>query len=471
MKWIVIATFSMLFVTACVPTIVHKTADVTMPSNFTRLADTVSTGSVNWRTFYNDTNLIAIIDSALRHNQDLNMVLQGIDIAQNDVTAKRGEYLPFVKFRAGAGVEKSGRYTRNGAVDENVDVTPGQRLPTPLPTIDVGADVSWEVDIWKKLRNATQASALRYLSTIEGTNFMVTTIVAEIASSYYELMALDNLLDAINANINIQKNALRIVELQKQAARTTELAVKKFEAEVLKNESRRYDVQQRIIETENHINFMAGRFPQHIDRDSKTFLDISPDSLHAGIPTQLLQNRPDVKQAELELAATDLDIDVAKARFYPSLNIVAGIGYQAMNAQYLVSTPESMIFSIAGELMVPVINRNAITASYLNASARQIQAAYSYERTILNSYVEVANQLAKVENTQSSYQRKRQQVQALTESVDIANSLFLSARADYMEVLMTQRDALEAKMDLIETKSAQLHAYVNVYQALGGGWR
>lgn len=471
MKWIATAITVLIALTSCVPTIVHKTADVRVPTGYTIPPDSVNTGAVRWRSFYNDSNLIALIDSGLRNNQELNIVLQEINIASNEVDAKRGEYLPFVNFRAGAGVEKSGRYTRNGAVDENVDVTTGQKLPTPLPDLAVGADVSWEVDIWKKLRNATQASAMRYLSTVEGTNYMITNLVAEIASSYYELMALDNLLEAVNANIDIQRNALRTVELQKQAARATELAVKKFEAEVLKNEARRFEIQQRITETENHINFLVGRFPQHVNRDSKQFLALTTDSMHAGVPSQLLENRPDVRQAELELRAADLDVDVAKARFYPSLNIIAGIGYQAFNPRYLVTSPESMVYSMAGELAVPVINRNAITAAYLNSSSKQIQSAFNYERTILNAYIEVSNQLSKINNLQNSFQRKKEQVAALTESVSISGDLFLSARADYMEVLMTQRDALEAKMELIETKAQQMHTYVNVYQALGGGWK
>jgi outer membrane protein TolC len=178
-----------------------------------------------------------------------------------------------------------------------------------------------------------------------------------------------------------------------------------------------------------------------------------------------------VKRAELELQASDLDIDVARARFYPTFNIAAGVGLQAFNTKYLVTTPESMLYGIAGELMVPLINRNAITSAYYTANSRQIQAAYEYEQTILNAHIEVVNDLAKIENMQRSLELKTQQVEALTASVDISQSLFTSARADYMEVLMTQRDALEAKMELIETKAEQLHTYVNVYQALGGGWR
>lgn len=455
----------------CVPSVVHKDADRTMPARFAATDDTVSTGDMSWRAYYADTNLLAMIDSALHRNQELNIVLQEISIAQNEVDARRGEYLPFVHLRAGADAEKAGAYTRSGAVEEQLEVRPGERFPTPLPTFTLGADVSWEVDIWRRLRNATDAATLRYLSSIEGTNYLVTNIVAEVAASYYELMAMDNLLEAIDANIEIQRRALHIVEQQKQAAKATELAVRKFEAEVLKNESRRYEVKQRIVELENRINALLGRYPQPVPRDATSFLAMRPDSVRAGLPTQLLERRPDVKQAELAMQAADLDVASAKARFYPSLNITAGAGYSSFNAQYLFTTPESMIYNVAGELLMPVINRNAIKAAYMSAGAKQVQAAYAYERTLLQAYIEVANDLAKLENLQRAFDRKQAQVEALTSSVDISNNLFLSARADYMEVLMTQRDALEARMELIETKMEQMRTYVHVYKALGGGWK
>lgn len=476
MKWIFTGVALLTLATSCVPTIVHKDAELAVPERYVSgvdslmPADTVSTGAVSWRSFYKDTNLLVLIDSALQRNRELNIVTQEIIIAQNEVETRKGEYLPFVNVRAGAGVDKAGRYTRNGAVEDQLEVAPGKKFPDPVPSFGFSADVTWEVDIWKRLRNATKSAAMRYLSSIEGMNFVVTNIVSEIAMSYYELTALDNLLEAIDANIAILNNALNIVRQQKEAAKTTELAVKKFEAEVLRNQSHRYEVLQRIVETENRINFLVGRYPQRVKRDAASFLGTSFDSLSAGMPTQLLQNRPDVKQAEMGLQAAELDVDVARAKFYPSLNITAGAGYSSYSTRTLVTTPESMIYGLAGELMMPLINRKAITAAYVSSGARQIQAAFNYEKTVLNAYIEVSNQLAKIENMSNSVNVRRQQVEALTQSVDISNSLYLSARADYMEVLMTQRDALEAKMELIETKLEQLRSYVTIYQALGGGW-
>jgi NodT family efflux transporter outer membrane factor (OMF) lipoprotein len=460
-----------LSVSACTPDLsVKKTANTAVPEAYKDSQDTTNTAKIKWRDYFTDPNLIALIDTALSNNQELNITLQEIEIARNEVRARKGEYLPFVGVGAGAGADKVGRYTRNGALEANNEIKPGKEFPEPLGDFTVGAYATWEVDIWHKLRTAKKSAYQRYLSSVEGKNFMVTNLIAEIANSYYELLALDNQLAIVKQNIEIQTNALEIVKLQKQSARVTELAVRRFEAQVLDTRSLQFDIQQMIIETENRINFLVGRYPQDVPREAESFSDLVTGTIQEGIPSQLLQNRPDIRQAELELAAAKLDIKSAKANFYPSLGISAGIGYQAFNPTYLLTTPESLLYYMGGDLAAPLINRRAIKATYYNANAKQIQAVYNYERTILNAYIEVANQLSNIGNLQNSYELKSSQVQALTESVEISTTLFRAARADYMEVLLTQRDALETRFELVETKMRQMHAKVNIYQALGGGW-
>lgn len=461
----------MLSYAACkTPALVSKTENRLVPAGYSDLRDTTNTAQVKWREYFTDPYLVALIDTALHNNQELNIALQEIEIARNEVRIRKGEYLPFVGIRGGAGLEKTARYTPQGASESNIDIAPGRETPDPLPDYLIGAYAQWEIDIWHKLHNAKKAAVSRYLASTEGRNYVMTQLIAEVANSYYELLALDNQLDILKKNIEIQQNALKIVRLQKEAARGTELAVRKFEAEVLKTRSLQYDIQQQITQTENKINFLLGRYPQTIARSSQSLTDMAPTIVHTGMPAQLLENRPDVKRAELELAAAKLDVKVAKAQFYPSLGISASIGYQAFNPSYLLRTPESLMYSLAGDLLAPVVNRNAIKAAYYSANARQVQAVYNYERTVLNAYVEVANQLARITNLEQSYSLKDQQVKALTQSIDISNDLFRSARADYMEVLLTQRDALESKFELVETRKQQMNAVVNIYQALGGGW-
>ncbi len=457
-------------VSACtIPPITSRTENRSVPGSYGAVQDSVNSGGLRWREFFTDPHLTALIDTALGNNQELNISRQELQIAQNEIRARTGEYMPFVGLQAGAGLDKVGRYTRLGALEESTEIRPGQPFPSPLPDLIVSAHASWQIDIWNKLHNAKKSAAIRYLATVEGRNFTITNLVAEIARSYYELLSLDSQLDILKKNIDIQNNALSIVRTEKEAAKVTELAVRRFEAQVLRTQSLQFDVQQRIVETENRINFLLGRYPQPVQRSTVDFNTLTPQMLHAGVPAQLLQNRPDIRQAERELEAAKLDIQVARANFLPSLTLDAAVGFNAFNPALLLS-PQSFLYSLVGGLTRPLINRNSITAMYYSSNAKQIQAIYSYERTVLNAYVEVANQLSSIDNLQKSYDLKARQVQALIQSTSISNTLFKAARADYMEVLLTQRDALESRFDLIDTKLQQLNAVVNTYRALGGGW-
>lgn len=454
-----------------IPDLLTKKADTTLPASFNQSSTSqISTTLVKWREFFDDPNLLRLIDTAISNNKEINIMMQRISVAQNEIQARKGEFLPFVKLGAGAEGEKTAKFTRNGSVEENLEVAKGQPFPVFLGNYQFGLLATWELDIWKKLRNATQVAVFEYMASNEGKNFLLTNLVAEVAHSYFELVALDNQLENLEQNIRIQKDGLAVVKQLQLYARANALAVKRYEAEVAKNEGKIYEVKQQITLVENRINSLLGRTPQPIQRASANFMEINPKLIQTGIPSQLLQNRPDVKKAELELAAAELNIDVAKANFYPSFGIKAGVGFESFALKYLVNTPESLAAMVAGDLVAPLVNKNAIIAEYKNANAKQIQAAYEYEQSIINAYTEVANQLSNIDNLDKSYQRKKEQVDSLVQSIDVANQLFKSTRADYLEVLLTQRDALEAKKELIETKQKKISAMVDLYKALGGGW-
>jgi multidrug efflux system outer membrane protein len=460
----------LVFLGSCVvPRIESKKESRSLPASYRAFADSTNTARLSWKEYFNDTNLTSLIDSALNRNQELNIAMLEIQISRNEIRARKGEYLPFVDFGASAGVEKEGKFTRYGALEENLEVKPGRAFPEPYTDYRLGVSASWEIDVWKKLRNAKKGAVLRYLGSTEGRNFAVTNLIAEIANSYYELMALDNQLSIIDQSIELQSNGFQIVQQQKSAAKATQLAVNRFEAQLLNTRNLRYNILQRIVELENRIRFLTGGIATSVPRNSVGFSGLTLDPVYSGIPSQLLAIRPDIRQAELQLKAAQLDVKVARANFYPSFRITAGAGFQAFNAAYLFK-PESILYNFAGDLVAPVINRNAIVAEYRSAGARQIQEVYNYERTILNAYIEVLNQLSMVDNAAKSYATKFEEVEILMRSNSIANSLFTSARADYLEVLLTQREALESKMELVEIKTKQMNAKVNLYRALGGGW-
>lgn len=449
-----------------------RQANKTLPEVFQNYSveDTTTIAKTNWRTFFDDENLISLIDTALKNNQELNILKQEILISKNEVREKKGEYLPFVNFGAATDVEKVGRFTRNGAVENQLEVAPDREFPEPLSNFSLGAMASWEVDIWKKLRNRKKAAVFNYLESQEVRHLAVTNLVAEIAESYYELMTLDNLLKIIKQNADLQSNALKKVKLLKTNAKATQLAVNRFEAQLLNTQNLKYAIQQKIVEAENKIHFLTGSYPETIQRNSDVFMNIALDSIKSGVPSQLLQNRPDIKQAEYAIAAANLNVKAAKAEFYPSFSINAGIGYEAFDAKYLFK-PESIIYNLAGDIVAPLINRNAIKARYNTATAEQIQAVLSYEQTLIKAYTDVLNQLSRLSKYSQSFDTKSKEVDILNSSTRIANSLFNSARADYVEVLLTQEEALESKMELVEIKLQQIKSKIQIYRSLGGGWQ
>jgi NodT family efflux transporter outer membrane factor (OMF) lipoprotein len=436
-----------------------------VPDSFAGLADTRNSGLIPWRDFFVDANLVALVDAALQRNQELNIAIQETVVANAEVMARRGEYLPKVGFGVGAGDEHVGKFTSQGQSDEMTG------LGANLPKYEPGLYASWEIDVWGRLRNLANAASHRYLASVEGRNFMVTRLVAEIASNYYELLALDRQLRVITDNIALQEQALELARAQFQAGRATSAAPARFEANLRAMQSSQYTVQQRIVETENELNFLAGRFPAPIDRATTNFLDQQPAAMAVGVPAELLANRPDIRQAELALTAAGLDVQAARKAFYPSLGIESVIGYQSYDLTKLINTPDSLLFGLIGRAFTPLLNRKGITADFYAANSREMQAVLHYERAVLTAFVEVSNRVSLTRNLSQGYGLKQQQVDRLAQAVDISTELFNLNRADYLEVLTARRELLEAQQELVEMKQRQMVATVTLYQALGGGWR
>lgn len=448
----------LFLIEACAPTLpMIKKDHLSLPQSFPESKGSMEAETV-WHNFFKNSELNALIDIALKNNQELHILEQEIFIANNEIMARQGEYLPKLSATIDGGIEKTERFSTE---DANSPVKFGR----------AGIMSTWEVDIWKRLRNATKSAYYDYLATIEGRRFLVTTLVSEIANTYFELMALDNQLEIVASYIDILQKIRGFVQLQQQAGRVTSLPVKRFEAEVEKNQSKKFELQQKIVITQNRLNTLLGRFPQNIGRDSKKFPQFALATIKASVPSKLLDNRPDVRQASLELKAAELNVDVAKARFYPSLSIDGGAGYESFNSRHFENPVTTSFYSLAGNLTAPILNRKAIKADYFTANNKQIQAVYHYEQTLISAYSDVVNQLNSIKNYDAMYEAKLKQVEALNESIEISNTLFKAARVDYVESLLTQRDALEAQIELVEVKKQQLTAYVSLYKALGGGWR
>jgi multidrug efflux system outer membrane protein len=464
----ILCSLLLVLPSCAIPQLRPPEAPPALPESFNGVASPDNSSQLGIDEFFNDPMLTRLIDQALDGNRELKILNEEVQVARAEILARQGAFLPFVSYGANAGLEKTSRFTRNGAVESNLDIIPGRAFPDPLPNYSGGLNVFWQLDIWRQLRNARDAAAARYVAAIEQRNYFVTRLVAETAENYYKLMALDKRLENLDKTIQLQEQSLESAKAKLEAGRGTELAVQRFQAEVRKNQSDKLIVNQEIIEAENRINFLLNRFPQPVERVSAGFFDLQIRALSLGVPSQLLQNRPDIRQAERELAAAGLDILVARAKFFPTVSITGGVGYEAFNPRYLFN-PEALAANVAGNLAGPLINKKAIQAEYLSANAKQLEAVYNYQRVVLNAFTEVINRVSKVENYSKSIDIKKQQLKSLEASVDAATNLFQNARVEYIEVLFAQRDLRDARMVYIDTKKEQLSAFVSAYQALGGG--
>jgi multidrug efflux system outer membrane protein len=442
-----------------------------IPVSFPNQKDTTTTiADINWRQYFTDPLLVKLIDTAVANNLDLQMALQRIEVSRSSVKLANGALLPKVDLSIGGGVQKFGLYTMDGAGNASTEITPGRTVPENLTDMFVGLQASWEVDVWGKLRNQRKSAVSQYLSSIEGTNFVISNLVADVAIHYSELLALDNELDIIRQTALKQQEALEVVKLQKEAGRANELAVQQFRAQLLNTQVLEKQALQQITETENRLNFLLGRYPQPIDRKKEVLFEAVPQQIASGVPSQLLANRPDVREAEHQIEASRFDLKAARAAFFPNFNITATLGYQAFNPEFLFQTPASLAYSLFGTLVAPLINMNALKAQFNTAKANQLTAMYNYQETILNGYVEVANELSNIKNLEQIHSRKKQQSEALKQSVETSDELYKSARATYLEVLIAQQNALQANLELIDVIKRQRIATVKIYKALGGGW-
>lgn len=465
---------SIILLSSCVPNLAepHK-SDINLPESYTAIAmpDSLNAAEIEWKSFFNDSILIGLIDTALEYNQEYRLFDQQIRFRENEVLSRSGEYLPKVSIGGEGGVTRSGQYSLEGAAERQLQINPGSPNGDPIPNIGLGLMSHWEVDIWNKLHDAKDAAVADFMATKQGKVFMRTQLISEVASKYYELLALDSQLEILNRNIRIQSDALETVRLQKESARVTELAVRKFEAEVYHTRSIEYEVKQNIVEVENELKVLLGLAVDSIPRSKLNLESCVLDPLFVGVPTDLLANRADIRQAEYRMQATGLSVSAARKSFYPSLDIGLGVGFQSESGSLLFSTPSSIMYNVLGGISAPLMNRRALKAEFLNADAEQRMASVEYDQTVLQAFTEVNTQLSNIQNMSSRLELQSLEVEALNSSVDISTNLFKSARADYMEVLLTQRDALRSKFEWVDTKRNQLIACVNLYRSLGGGWQ
>lgn len=452
---------------------VQHASHIKTPQNFENQTDSSGIGAMQWKSFFKDPNLTALIDTALLNNPDLKMAVQRIEMAKTNILLAKGALLPAVNAEISGGGRKFGDYTMDGVgnydtnFSENIDSD--RRLPAPfMPDYFVGFRSSWEVDIWGKLRSQRKAAYTRFLATQKGKNLVVTSLIAHVSRLYYELLAMDSELAIIQKNITLQQSAVENIKIQKEGGRANELGVRQFTAQLLNTQSLEIQIDQRIAEAENNLNLLLGRFPQKIIRSGKLNENL-PDSIQAGIPSNMLIRRPDIQQAELELLANHADLQAARLAFLPSLNITGLLGFNAFKGSLLFNSG-SLAYSALGGLAAPIFNRKALKAGQKRFEAASIESLYAYNKAILTGFQEVSTSLKKIENTKKISNFKKQEVDVLQLAVVTSRDLFTTGYATYLEIIAAQKNVLEAELALTEVQKDQHLALIDLYRSLGGGW-
>lgn len=466
-----------IFLSSCgakkeLPTYQHQA----MPETYSESLDTNTIANQSWQAFFKDEKLVALIDTALRNNPDMKQTLHRIAIAKSNLKMRKGASLPSLDIAVEAGLRKYGFYTQEGIGNYDTNFSDNlkddERLPDPLPDYFVGIRTSWEIDLWGKLKNKKQAALNSFLASYEGQKLVQTALISNVADAYFELLTMDEALEIIDRNIALQQKSLEIIEVQKTVGAATELGVQQFKAVLANSKAKKQEAlqQQRILE--HHLNYLLGRFEGAILRDENGLeAFVTADTSASGTPLQMLALRPDIRQAGLELIASNKDVKSAKAAFLPSLVLAPYIGLQAFDAGKLFNTPASVAYGLLGGLTAPIFAQHQINATYQTYMASYGIAFQEYEKVVLNAYREVQDALKSSDFIKQKRIHIGDEVTALNASVEAANALFLAGRVTYLDILNTQRNVLDAEINEVEAKKQQALNRISLYKALGGGWK
>ena len=437
-------------------------------------ADSAGIGSIHWKDFFRDSLLRNIIDTALVYNHDMRKAYTNIRIADQQVRQGRAQYLPEVD----ATIASMSRQFRS----ENFYSGPtakyyaqtGKTAPdnmyTYTPQNSSSISLSWELDIWGKISRQNEATFARYLETDEARKLLQTQLIANIAEGYYNLLMLDAQLVVAQRNLQLSDSTLRMVKLQRDAGQLTSLAIQQTESQQLEAASLVPQLKKQIVVQENSIQVLAGRYPDSVRR-AAAVKDFIADSVSSGIPLYMVGNRPDVRAAELELRAVNAEVGVAQAYRYPTLTIDATGGLNSMLASNWVDVPGSLFGSLLGSITQPVFSRRKLKTRFEIAKLEREKAELDFQQTVLNAVSEISSTLATLENLEEEYKIAARRVQVAQLGTKQAGMLFKAGLATYLEVINAQRNAISSELNLVGVQQQLILARVELYRALGGGWK
>jgi len=419
--------------------------------------DSLSMASVSWKTLFTDAQLQNYIEEGLQNNIDIRIAIQQVLAAEAYLKQGKAGYFPTLNGNA--------TYTRQ-ELSENSQF--GGQFST-LDQYQLSGGLSWEADIWGKIRSNKRAFQASYLQTVAAHKAIKSRLVANIASTYYQLLALDEQIQITEETIETRSNSLETTEALKEAGNVTEVGVKQTEAQLYTAQAILIDLKNEARLLENTMSILLGSPMKEITRSELDNQQINTE-LKTGVPAQLLSNRPDVIAAEYNLVNAFELTNVARSSFYPSLTLTATGGLQSLDIDDLFSA-SSLFATITGGLMQPIINGRKIRTQYEVSQAQQEQARLDFKFTILNASKEVSDAMYSYEAATDKIEVKEKENEAYSLATDYSQELLDNGLANYLEVLTARENALNSSLDLVNAKNSQLQAIVDLYEALGGGWQ
>lgn len=445
-----------------------ETPKAALPETFRNAAATTDTASIAdlpLDSFFTDASLQKLLDSAIAKNYDMQVALKNIEASQLLFKQTKWAYLPDARLQISAGSNRPSDNSLNGLSASSFLKT------THIEDFTTSVGLSWEADIWGKIRNRNGRALAEYLQTIEAKNAIQTNLVAAVSQGFYNLLMLDAQLSIAEKNLALNDSTLRIFGLQFTSGQVTSLAIQQAEAQRLNAAKLIPELQQNITLQENALSILAGELPGRTERNLQIDQVKFPETLTTGVPTAILNRRPDIRRSELALDVANANVGIAKANMYPALTITASGGINSFKASNWFNIPASLFGAAAGGLTQPLFQRNQLKTQYEVSKVERERTVIEFRQSVLYAVGEVSDALVKIEKLKEQQAIAATRVKILEQAISNSNLLFQSGLANYLEVITAQSNVLQSELELVAIKRAQLAANVDLYRSLGGGWK
>ncbi|NLU96188.1 efflux transporter outer membrane subunit [Chitinophaga sp. Ak27] len=444
----------------------YERPPVALPQQFGNVAPSDSSiASIEWKRFFTDPALQQLIDSAIAGNYDLQLAVKRVASAQEYLKQAKVAWLPAFTANASANTNFP---SKNSFTGLNLSLN---KLGDHLEDFNLGVSMSWEIDIWGKIRRQREAALATYLQTYEGQHAVQTGLVAAVANSYFNLLMLDKQLEIAHKNVQLSDTIVKMIRLQKAAGEVTELGVQQAISQQQTAELLVPQLEQGIAIQENALRILMGELPAAISRTGKLSDFHVADSLPTGIPAAMISRRPDVRASEMGLVAANAQVGAAQGNMYPSLTITGSGGVNAFKASTWFNLPASLFGTVAGGITQPIFQRRALKTQLEVAKIQREQAVIQFKQSALNAIGEVSDALVKLDKVKTQQEIAIRQVNTSQLAIQQAQQLFRSGMANYLEVITAQGRSLQAELSQADIDRQRLSAMVDLYRSLGGGWK